>query len=127
MAFIDWSKIPPHQVLPGVRLRTPHGEKIMLSMVELDAGAIVPWHSHPHEQAGLMLEGELDFTIGEQSRRCRPGESFIIPGNTPHTVKAITACRVLDIFSPPREDYMAMGNKYIPERNYPANSGTSTC
>ena len=52
MLFIDWNAVPVLSLAPGVRTRTPHGERIMLSLIEIDEGAAVPPHSHPHEQAG---------------------------------------------------------------------------
>ena len=88
----------------------------MLSLLEMEEGAVIPLHSHPHEQAGILLEGQMDLTIGEETRRCQPGTSYIIPGNTPHRAVAIGGpAQVLDIFSPIREDYAVLGNKYIPE------------
>ena len=81
MAFIDWESVPVQHLAPGVRIRTPHGERIMLSLVELDEGAVVARHSHPHEQAGIVLEGVLELTLGGATRALTKGESYIIPGD----------------------------------------------
>ena len=54
------------EISPGVSLRTMWGDKIMMSLVELDANSEVPLHSHPNEQAGLVLDGEFEFTVGEE-------------------------------------------------------------
>jgi quercetin dioxygenase-like cupin family protein len=114
MPFIDWNAIPPQTLGPGVRIRTPHGERIMLSLVELDAGAVVPPHSHPHEQAGIVLAGVLELTIGGEKRELAAGESYIAPGGVEHSALAPDGpCRVLDIFSPIREDYARGQNAYI--------------
>lgn len=95
------------ELAPGVSLRTLWGEKIMMSLVEIDANAQVPMHAHPHEQAGMVLEGEFDFTIGGATTRLKKGDTYIIPGGVPHSVQASTEpSAALDIFSPPREDYM---------------------
>lgn len=95
------------ELAPGVFLRTLWGEKIMMSLVEIDANAAVPMHEHPHEQAGMVLEGEFDFTIGGATTRLKKGDTYIIPGGVPHSVQANGApSAALDIFSPPREDYM---------------------
>lgn len=113
--FIDWDKIPPNEVAPGVRIRAPYGKNLMLSRVEFDEGAVVPLHHHPHEQGCMMLEGKMKFTIGDETRIVTPGESVIIPGNVPHRAEAIDGpCVALDIFSPIREDYVELGNRYIP-------------
>jgi len=115
MPFYDIKKMESHEVVPGCHLRTPYGEKLMLSYLEMDAGAIVPLHDHPHEQGGILLEGKLELTIGDESRIVEPGALFIIPPNTPHKAVAIDGpAVVLDVFSPIREDYAAIGNDYIP-------------
>jgi quercetin dioxygenase-like cupin family protein len=114
MAFIDWESVPVQHLGPGVRIRTPHGERIMLSLVELDAGAIVPPHSHPHEQAGIVLEGVLELTIGAEARPLSRGESYIIPGGVAHGARALGGpCRALDVFSPIREDYARGANEFV--------------
>ena len=103
----SFEKAKRRELAPGVFLRTLWGEKIMMSLVEIDANAVVPLHEHPHEQAGMVLEGEFDFTIGGVTTRLRKGDTYIIPGGVPHSVRANEApSAALDIFSPPREDYM---------------------
>jgi quercetin dioxygenase-like cupin family protein len=115
MPFIDIGTIPPLDLLPGCKLRTPYGQNIMLSYLEMDAGAEVPLHHHPHEQAGMLLKGRLELTIGDETRVVEAGSLFIIPPNTPHRAVAIGGpAVVLDVFSPIREDYAALYNKYIP-------------
>jgi quercetin dioxygenase-like cupin family protein len=115
MPFLDIAAIPALEVLPGCRLRTPYGEKLMLSYLEMDAGAEIPLHHHPHEQGGMLLSGRLQLTIGDETRVCEAGAMFLIPGGTPHRAVAIDGpCVVLDVFSPVREDYAAMFNRYIP-------------
>ena len=57
MPFIDWNAIPTNEVAPGVRIRAPFGENLMISLLEMEEGAVVNRHSHPHEQGGNMLEG----------------------------------------------------------------------
>ena len=94
------------ELTPGVKLKTMWGDKIMMSLVELDPGSEVPLHSHPNEQAGMVLEGEFEFTIGTESKKVKKGEYYIIPGGIEHRVVAGSQpARALDIFSPPREDY----------------------
>ena len=108
MPFIDLDSVRPIQLFPGVRLRTPYGQNLMLSYVEIDAGAVVPTHQHPHEQAGMVLRGRLELTIGNETRTLGEGEMFIVPPNTPHrAASAGGPVVVLDVFSPVREDYAA--------------------
>lgn len=119
MPFIEIESYEPQQLLPGCTIRTPFGQHLMLSYLEMEAGAEVPFHHHPHEQGGMLISGTLELTIGDETKRCEPGSMFLIPPNTPHRALAITECVVLDIFSPVREDYAARVNRYIrsePER-----------
>ncbi len=79
----------------------------MLSYLEMEAGAEVPLHAHPHEQAGMLLQGKLQLTIGEETQIMEPGSMYIVPGGVPHRAVAIDGpVLVLDIFSPIREDYV---------------------
>ncbi|MFQ5881840.1 MAG: cupin domain-containing protein [Candidatus Methylomirabilales bacterium] len=105
--FPDLDNAPEKEIAPGVKIRVAWGDKIMLSRVLLEPGSRVPMHSHPHEQAGLVLEGEFDFTIGNETRRVRSGDTYFIPGGVTHGCLACAGRAVaLDIFTPPREDYM---------------------
>ena len=108
MHFIDLKDTFKKQLAPGVNLNVAWGHKLMLSVVELEPGSTVPMHSHPHEQAGIVLEGEFDLTIGGETRRVRRGDMYIIPGGVEHA--AVTGegkAVALDIFHPIREDYKA--------------------
>jgi len=112
--FVDWNAIAPQELGPGVRIRTPHGERVMLSQVELDAGAEVPPHSHPHEQAGIVLDGRLELTIDGDRRVLGPGDAYVIPGGVTHAARPVGGpCRALDIFSPIREDYARGTNRFV--------------
>lgn len=96
-----------HPIFPGVNIRTHALENVMISVVHLEAGAVVALHQHPHEQMGLLISGVFDFTIGDETRRLHPGDMWRIPSNVPHTVVAVGGPAVaLDVFSPIREDYL---------------------
>lgn len=115
MGFIDIDQLVAFSPLPGCRLRTPHGERIMLSYLEMEAGAEIPWHSHPHEQAGMLVRGKLELTIGEETRLVEPGGMYIVAGGVPHRARAVEGpVLVLDIFSPIREDYAQSQNDFVP-------------
>ena len=105
--FMQRDECSRHTLFPGVEAFTMAGDKMMLSWVELEPHAIVELHSHPHEQLGLLLEGELTFSIGDDEQRLRPGDMWRIPGGTPHRVVAGgTKARALDVFHPVRADYL---------------------
>lgn len=115
MGFIDIDQIAPISPVPGCRMRTPFGEHLMLSYLEMDDGAEVPLHHHPHEQGGILLRGKVQLTIGDETRVVEAGSLFLIPPHTPHRAVAVDGpAVVLDVFSPVREDYAALTNRYIP-------------
>ena len=106
MHFIGLQDTFKKQLAPGVKLNLAWGDKLMLSVVELEPGSTVPMHSHPQEQAGIVLEGEFDLTIGGETKRVREGDMYIIPGGAEHGV--VTGERkavALDVFHPIREEY----------------------
>jgi len=105
-SFFDPGKIARRELVPGITLRIMSGDKVMMSMVEIAPHAVLPPHTHPHEQAGLVLEGEFEFTIGDEKRSMRPGDAYIIPGGVEHSLVGSDGWALaLDIFSPPREEY----------------------
>ena len=105
MPFHDPQTRPTKDLSPGVRTRTFWGENLMFSLVELDANAVIPTHSHPHEQGTYLLSGGFEATVGSETRWVGPGELFIVPGGVEHSVRVgpeIT--RLVDVFAPARED-----------------------
>ncbi|MCI0441439.1 MAG: cupin domain-containing protein [Chloroflexi bacterium] len=104
--FFDPSEVRRRELVPGVTIRPIWGEKIMMSMVEIAPNAVVPNHTHPHEQAGVVLQGEFDFTIGGVTKRLKQGDAYVIPGGVEHYLKNWDGWSLaLDIFGPPREEY----------------------
>ena len=94
------------ELAPGARTRTFWGERMLLSLVEIDAHAEVPLHTHPHEQAGIVVEGELEMGIGGEVKLLRPGDLYLIPGNVEHYAKGgDQPAKALDVFSPVREEF----------------------
>ncbi|MEW4568167.1 cupin domain-containing protein [Tautonia sp. JC769] len=105
--FISSGSGKHHPLFPGVDLRVTAGQGIMLSVVEFQAGGVVPEHSHPHEQMGYLVSGRLEFTVGGMTRILEPGDLWRIPGGVPHRVVALDGPAVaLDVFHPIREDYL---------------------
>lgn len=95
-----------HEIFPGVHIRTFAAEKMMLSLVEFAPHAEVKLHQHPHEQVGILLEGELAFEIGGEQHRVLPGQMWRIPGGIPHrAVAGDRPVKALDVFCPIRDDY----------------------
>ena len=94
------------QLVPGARTRTFWGDNMLLSLVEIDANAEVPNHTHPHEQAGIVIEGEMEMGIAGEVRTLKPGEMYIVPGGVEHYARCgEIPAKVLDIFSPVRAEF----------------------
>ena len=111
-----WTDLPKERVTDQLSRRLVTGERIMLAHVYLDKGCIVPKHSHENEQITYILEGALRFWIGEEQREevvVRAGEVLHIPSNVEHKAEALEDTLDVDIFSPPREDWLKKTDAYL--------------
>ena len=96
--------LPARELFPGFTARLVHTPLVTQSFVDCTSGAAFPEHQHPHEQTVVLLEGELELCVDGHTHRLTPGMVFAIPGNVPHSGRAVVHSRLLDIFSPPRDD-----------------------
>jgi quercetin dioxygenase-like cupin family protein len=104
--FKDAANRKEMQLVPGARTRTFWGDNMLLSLVEIDANSEVPNHTHPHEQVGIVIEGEMEMGIGGEVRTLKPGDMYIIPGGVEHYAKCgDKPAKALDIFSPVRAEF----------------------
>ncbi len=94
------------ELVPGLFARFVHGKSMTLSFVEIRPDVTMSIHSHPHEQITHILEGELEMTIDGEKILLTAGMVHLIPGNTPHGAYSRTAVKLIDAFSPVREDYI---------------------
>lgn len=99
------SDIETKEIMPGYHGKMIHGETMTLAFWEVEEGAMVPEHSHINEQIMHVLEGDFEFSVAGVTKIYEPGELVIIPSNIPHSGKALTPCKLMDIFSPVREAY----------------------
>ncbi len=101
-----WEAAKPVEMLPGLVRRTL-GETTDEMVVEFRAlaGVTIPEHSHPHQQVGYVVSGQIDITIDGVTTSCKPGDSYAIPGDVKHGAHFAVETVVIDCFSPPREDY----------------------
>lgn len=108
-AFSDLGSIAPRQIWERIAARSLHGERITLSVVELDPNAVVAEHSHENEQLGIVLRGTIDFRVGDERRELGPGGTWRIAASTPHEATAgPDGAVVIDVFAPPREDFRGL-------------------
>ena len=99
----DCRRLTPFE---GIEMYTVCSGHMTMSLVEMQPGAVIPEHSHEHEQVGRLLRGSAKFTIGDQTRTVIEGEMWRIPGNVPHRVEALEqGATAWDVFHPVREDY----------------------
>ncbi len=113
---IPWDSIPEEELNPLLRRRLITGEKGMLAHVYLDKGAVVPLHSHHNEQFTYVLEGALHFWIGDDESEeivVHAGEVLHIPAHVPHKAEALEDTLDLDIFVPPRENWLSGTDDYL--------------
>jgi quercetin dioxygenase-like cupin family protein len=105
MYFRRLEEIEEKEPVPGFHVRFVHSGSMTLAYWKVDAGAALPEHSHPHEQVYTLLEGRFELTVGGETRATEPGEVAVIPPGVPHGGRALTDCRIIDVFHPVREDY----------------------
>jgi quercetin dioxygenase-like cupin family protein len=97
------------EIVPGIRRRTiTHGDSMYQMLAQLAAGSIMPPHQHPQEQIIHILKGKMLVLAGGKSHELSAGESFYLASNVPHGVETMEETLVLDTFSPPRDDYLAL-------------------
>lgn len=108
-AFDRLADIAPQQLFDGFLARAVHGERLTLAVVEIEPDAVLPEHDHANEQFGIMLRGSASFRVGDERRELGPGDIWRIPGGTSHALVAgPEGAEVIDIFSPPRDDWQAL-------------------
>jgi quercetin dioxygenase-like cupin family protein len=105
MPFIDLIQQTTKEIWPQVHATFGHSDKITMARITLEKGALVAEHKHVHEQWSVVLEGELEFNVSGETKSVKPGMVVHIPSNELHSVKAVTTCLVMDVFTPAREDF----------------------
>ena len=104
--LVHFDEIPSFTMVPGVEGRPLFGERAMLNVVTFEPGALVPAHSHPHEQLGIVLRGTQILVIDGVEHELHELDGYVLPGNVVHAGRCgPEGATVLDIFCPVREDY----------------------
>tara|TARA_R110000822_G_scaffold15097_2_gene52456 strand:- start:19 stop:336 length:318 start_codon:yes stop_codon:yes gene_type:complete len=102
---IKLAEIVPKEIMPGYHGKLIHTQNMSLAFWEVEAGAKVPEHAHMNEQVMQVLEGKFEFTLDGITQTYEPGDLVIIPPHVPHSGLALTPCKLMDVFSPTREEY----------------------
>jgi quercetin dioxygenase-like cupin family protein len=119
VTFYRWEDMPRERVSDLLERRLVTGERMMLAHVYLKKGCVVPKHSHENEQLTYILEGALRFWIGEDGAEelvVRAGEVLHIPSNVFHKAEALEDTLDVDVFSPPRQDWLDKTDAYLRQR-----------
>ena len=103
--YLEIAQIEPKEIIKGYRGRFINTEKMTMAFWEVEEGAAIQIHNHIHEQTCQVLSGKFQLTVDGVTEVYEPGCVVVIPSIVPHGGVAITACKLLDIFSPVREDY----------------------
>jgi len=98
-------EIQSKEKIPGFRGKFIHSENMSIVYWEIKAGSTLPEHSHPNEQVANVTKGKFEMTSGGKTEILEPGSVSIVPANAKHSGKALTDCRIIDVFYPIREDY----------------------
>ena len=116
VTFHRWNDMPRERVTDEIDRRVITGERMMLAHVYIKKGSVVPRHSHENEQLTYILEGALRFKIGAEGSEVivvRAGEVLVIPSNVPHEAEALEDTLDVDVFNPPRQDWLDGTDSYF--------------
>ncbi len=113
LQYIPWHTVPLEDLNPLLQRQFVVGQGIMLARVLLKKGCIVPLHSHHNEQLTYIVEGALKFYIDGKEITVHAGEVLCIPSNMPHKAEALEDTVDLDVFTPPREDWINKTDRYL--------------
>jgi len=111
-----WEDLPKEKLTEFLDRRIITGNQAMLTHVYMKKGCVVPLHHHQNEQLTYVLEGALKLWVGdkeEEEHLIRPGEVLVIPGNVPHRAEALEDTLDVDVFSPPRQDWLDKTDHYL--------------
>ncbi|MGC1782536.1 MAG: cupin domain-containing protein [Acidobacteriaceae bacterium] len=113
LQHVRLADMPVERLNPFIDRQFVHGERGMLARLILRKGCVVPLHSHENEQITYILEGALKFNFPEKEIVVRAGEVLVIPSHLPHSAEALEDTIDLDIFSPPRADWISGTDAYL--------------
>lgn len=113
MKIHNWDSIPAEQLNPLFTRQAFHAQHLTVARIHLQKGAVVPEHSHIHEQVTFLQQGRLRFAVGGAEVILKPGDMLEIPPSVPHSVQALEESVAVDVFSPVREDWIRGDDAYL--------------
>ena len=110
--IVSWTAIAPIEMVPGLNFQPVLGENLLVNFVSFAAHTEAPRHWHDEEQISFVIDGELEFEVGEEKRTVRRGEAIVIPPNVPHAARTYDGtCLEVDVFHPPRQGVLDAMNR----------------
>jgi quercetin dioxygenase-like cupin family protein len=114
MGVHRWEEDGFEQLTPAISRQAIHGETMTVARFRLGKGTLIEEHAHVNEQAATVLTGRLKFLLGDGSEHVvGAGETIVLPPNVPHAAEVLEDSEVLDVFSPPREDWIRGDDAYL--------------
>ena len=113
MQIYEWNRVEKEQLSPTLVRQVIHGGAMTVARLYLRKGSSVPEHSHHNEQISMLEQGSLKFVIAGQETVLTAGQVLRIPPNVPHSAEALEDCVAVDLFSPPREDWIRGDDAYL--------------
>lgn len=113
MSLTDWSRVPAERMSELVTRQMFHTARMTVSRLTLRRGALVPMHYHPNEQISIIEKGTVRFRLGDDTIEVRAGQMLVIPSEAPHSAEALEDSVAIDLFSPPREDWVRGDDAYL--------------
>ena len=106
MKLVKLNEMAEKEIVPGYHARFVHSDNVTLAYWNIEEGKDLPKHAHLHEQVTNLIEGRFELTVDDESKVLEAGSVVVIPPNTMHSAKALTSCRIIDVFYPIRTDYI---------------------
>jgi quercetin dioxygenase-like cupin family protein len=105
MIFNNLKEIEQKEIIPGYKARFIHSENMTLAYWEIKKDAKLPEHAHPNEQVANVIEGKFELKVGDETKVLGKEDVAVIPPDVKHSGKAVTDCKIIDVFYPIRGDY----------------------
>ncbi len=102
---VDLDEAAEREPVPGYKVKFVHTDNMTVAFWTVAPDRPLDEHSHQHEQVATCIEGEFELTVDGTVHHMTPGTVVVIPPNVPHSARSVTACRLIDVFHPVREDY----------------------
>ncbi len=105
MAFVELKDLPELEISKGIKAKAVTTDTVTVLHVRIEEGAMLPEHSHYNEQLVNVIDGELELNVEGKNHTLKPGKVFVLEPNVVHSGRALTPCKVIDVFHPARKDF----------------------